>query len=355
MLNKKPKIIVAMSGGLDSSIAAWLLQKKGYEVFGIFLRLTSSDEQEEAARRVCRYLNIKFYPINLRAKFKQKIINYFLDSYACGLTPNPCIKCNYVIKFGELLRIARELDINLLATGHYVRKKTTKIKGKIVYRLFRAKDKSKDQSYFLYRLNQKQLAHTIFPLGDYLKSDLKKIAQKNNIPYFQKESQDICFLQENGHIIDHKIFLQKHLKLKPGPIKLLGNNKIIGKHKGLPLYTVGQRKGVEVGGIGPFYVAGFDYKKNILYVVPGDNLSALWQKEFKVNELNWIGGPPKFPLACQVMIRYRHQAAECIVDINKKNKNQCIIKLKRPERAITPGQSAVFYNKDEVLGGGIIV
>ena len=182
-----------MSGGLDSSMAAWLLQQKGYEVFGILLRLTNDEESEEAARRVCRFLNIKFYPVNLKAKFKREIINYFLDSYACGLTPNPCVKCNYLIKFGELLRLARELNINLLATGHYARKKAIKKNKKIIYKLFRAKDTSKDQSYFLYRLNQKQLAHTLFPLGDYNKIELKKIARKRNIPYFKKESQDICF------------------------------------------------------------------------------------------------------------------------------------------------------------------
>ena len=194
-IKNNKKAVVAMSGGVDSSVAACLLKKQGYEVMGLFMRLglANSEESEAAARTVCGQLGIKFYPINLAAKFKQEIINYFLDSYKKGLTPNPCVKCNRLIKFGELFKIAKDLGADYLATGHYIC-----LRRKFSISVFRGKDKNKDQSYFLYNLMQGQLKHILFPLGKYTKTEIRKIADKEKLSYIKKESQDVCFLNKDG-------------------------------------------------------------------------------------------------------------------------------------------------------------
>ncbi len=373
MKRRKGKVLVAMSGGVDSSAAAVILKKQGYEVTGMFMRLgvENQDKSEAAARLVCTKLNIKFYPINLSYKFRKEVIDYFLNSYSSGLTPNPCVKCNQMIKFKELLRIAQELSMDYLATGHYVKNKKFPLKadqplaGKIpvcagrknkktIYKLYRGKDKEKEQSYFLYGLTQEQLAHILFPLGDYTKKQVKDMADKEKLPYLVKESQDVCFLSG-----DHNKFLKEHLNLKPGPIKTLTGKKI-GQHQGLPLYTIGQRKGVEIGGIGPFYVAKCDYKTNTLYVVENGNDPALYSNKLIAQNVNWIAGEePKMPLHCEAVIRYRHKVTQCQVRKLKSRKlkverDEYSVKFSQPQRAITPGQSVVFYWGQEVLGGGII-
>lgn len=344
---KKKKVIVAMSGGVDSSTVAYLLKKQGHEVRGIFMRLgTGQEESEAAARRVCQQLGIKFYPVNLVAKFKKEVVDYFIASYEQGLTPNPCIKCNQVIKFGELWQIAQEQECDYLATGHYAKI----IKNKI----FKPKDKDKDQTYFLYNLNQEQFKHILFPLGDYLKSEIRKIADKNKLPYLKKESQDICFLNKNGKIINHNDFLREHIQAKSGLIKTLKNNKL-GKHQGLPFYTVGQRRGIAIGGKGPFYAVQMDYKFNILYVTDDANDPILFSDSLIAKNVNWISGDePKMPLQCEAIIRYRHQPVRCKIEKTRGRPLIYKIKFDESQRAITPGQSVAFYQGNELLGGGVI-
>lgn len=415
----KKKVVIAISGGVDSSAAAFLLQKQGYEVIGMFMKLAPLDskhltgfgvdqnDSEASARRVCQKLNIKFYPINFIARFRKEVIDYFADSYAQGLTPNPCVKCNQMIKFGSLLEQAKRINADYLATGHYsrnveritprmLRKTGQAHNAKPVYKLFRGKDNDKDQSYFLYNLTQKQLKRVLFPLGGYTKAQIRKIADKEKLPYLIKESQDICFLKS-----DHNDFLKEHIKLKPGPIVALtphrrqgfggqaspspvpvpsevaGKNErgrvregvIVGEHQGLPLYTIGQRKGVEIGGVGPFYVAKCDYKTNTLYVVSGRDDPALYKDELIAKDVNWIAGhEPELPFECEAVIRYRHKPVKCKVALTpspsppailrdtsrERGAKYYLVKFNKPQRAITPGQSIVFYNKDEVLGGGVI-
>ncbi len=370
------KVIVAMSGGVDSSVAAFLLQNKGYDVMGVFMRLgVDQGSAEDAARRVCQKLGIKFYPFNIAPNFKKEVIKYFLDSYEQGLTPNPCIKCNKFIKFGELLKLADQLGAEFLATGHYVKNQKSKIKN--LNRLLRGNDQSKDQSYFLYNLTQDKLKRILFPLGNYRKEEVKKIAKKNNLPVQESESQDVCFLQG-----DHNDFLREKINLKPGKIILIndektqrknvpspfqgeGQGEVVGEHKGLPLYTVGQRRGVEIGGTGPYYVVRVDYKNNILYVSKDRDDPLLYTDKLTSVDTNWVSGnEPKLPFKCKAVIRYRHKPVECIISkiklpeafgrLREANNSAYLVELKKPERAVTPGQSVVFYKGDEVLGGGII-
>ncbi len=355
-MKKKKKVLVAMSGGADSSVSAFLLQKRGYEVMGVFMRLGLDEQREsraeDAARNVCQKLGIKFYPFDLSLKFKKEVIDYFVESYSHGFTPNPCVKCNKKIKFGELLKLAQQLNFDYLATGHYVINKKSKIHilpivEKKRNKLLKSKDNIKDQSYFLYNLTGEQLQKIIFPLGKYTKEKIKKIAKNNNLPVLEGESQDICFLSG-----DHNDFLRRKIKAIVGEIKTL-DGKIIGKHQGLPFYTLGQRRGIEIGGTGPYYVVKMDYKNNILYVSNNKDDPALYSKEFVVDNVNWINSDlEKLPLKCEVVIRYGHKPINCIVF---KKGDKYLVKLNKSERAITPGQSAVFYHNKEVLGGGVIM
>lgn len=349
MKKQKKKAVIAVSGGVDSAVAGLFLKKAGFEPIGIYMRLNAGfNEGESAARAVCQKLNIKFYPLNLTGQFKKNVIRYFLDEYGQGATPNPCVRCNKLIKFKELLRITDELGADCLATGHYILKiPNYALQALNQIKLYRGADNEKDQSYFLYNLTQQQLKRILFPLGEYTKEEVRKIADKAGLPYLKKESQDICFLQG-----DHNDFLRAKLKLIPGPIKTM-DGKIVGEHQGLPLYTIGQRKGIEIGGIGPFYAAKTDYKTNALYVVSDKDDPVLYQDEFILKDVNWISGiEPELPFKCETIIRYRHQPVKCV--ITAKNGYEYIVKLKEPQRAITPGQSAVFYNGDELLGGGVI-
>ncbi|MFA6393760.1 MAG: tRNA 2-thiouridine(34) synthase MnmA [Patescibacteria group bacterium] len=370
--NKKAKkIIVAMSGGVDSSVSALFLKKAGFNVEGLYMKLPGADSGSLlAAEEVAKKLGIKFHAIDMEKKFRKEIIGYFLKSYKRGITPNPCVRCNQRIKFGELLKTAKKLGGDFLATGHYIQLpiNKSKVRLKKPIKLLKAKDVLKDQSYFLYTLSQNQLAKVIFPLGGMLKEEVKKIAEEAGLPNMKNESQDICFLYCDGKAVQHNDFLRKNLKLKSGPIMLLekeidektGERKAVrltsGKnlveHQGLPLYTIGQRREIRIGGTGPYYAARFDMKKNILYVVKNFDDPVLFQDGLIAKGVSWITGiAPKMPLKCEVVIRYRHAPIKC--EVIRKG-NSYIVKFKKPQRAITPGQSIVFYKGREVLGGGEI-
>ena len=368
------KVIIALSGGVDSSVAAILLKNQGYQVEGVFMRLgiATDNQAEKNARTVAKKINIKFRAVDLSKEFKKKIIDYFISEYEKGRTPNPCVECNREIKFGILLDKILEMGGDYIATGHYVSlkhklqstnvpNKTQNTKHKVNYKLLKAYDKDKDQSYFLYNLNQKILKKCLFPLGEYTKDEVRKIAGKYKLGIygknetlkgkfhgeFQKESQEVCFIQ-NKYYGD---FLKKHLKLKAGEI-VDENNNILGKHKGLPLYTIGQRRDIGIGGTGPYFVIGMNKKKNQLVVSSNKNDKKLFSKKIIIKKVNWISGKaPKLPLKIKAKARYRMNECSAIVD---KIKNKYIIKFSKPQRAVMPGQSIVFYKNDEVLGGGVI-
>ena len=357
MPKKKQKVALAMSGGVDSSVAAALLKKQGYDVIGIFMHFWSDPHYakkqtmankccsltaHEDARRVAEILKFQLYTMNLNQDFKKYIVDNFLSQYQQGLTPNPCIRCNQFIKFGLFWQKAQALSAKFIATGHYAQTKKDK-KG---YHLLEGKDKAKDQSYFLYRLNQNILSHCLFPVGKYKKEQVRKLAKKFNLPVFEKrDSQEICFVPEK----EHYEFLARYLKLKPGDI-VTTENKKIGQHKGLPFYTIGQRKGIELSG-GPWYVVDLNIKKNQVLVTNNPQDKQLFSDIMYVKDLNWIQ-KIKLPAKLEVRIRYLHKNQKALIS---QEKNLIKVQFVQKQRAITPGQSAVFYKKDEVLGGGIII
>lgn len=358
-LGRNKKVLVAVSGGVDSAVAAKILIDQGYDVSGIFLnfwRDNSSPKSENKccsleaqldAKKVCLKLGIPFYTFDFSSKFKKAVVDNFLNEYSQGKTPNPCVICNREIKIGGLLKYAQGLGFDFLATGHYV--KVIKEKGQV--KMMRGKDKNKDQSYFLYSLNTKQLAKLIFPLGDLRKIQVRKIARQAGLAVATKsDSQEICFISGKRH----NDFLKKYLKLKKGEIRLWPSGEKLSEHQGLPLYTIGQRRGVEIGGTGPYYAAKFDNAKNILYVVKNFSDPILYQKSMEVENLNFLKPYSKWgDKKADILIRYRHKTVGGIVSYNKK-RGIAVVDFFRRQRAITPGQSAVFYNKNEVLGGGVI-
>lgn len=356
--NTKKTVCVAMSGGVDSSIAAYLLKKKGYQVIGIFLKFWSSSSQNlkenkccsiesvEDARRVANKLAIPLYTLNFEDIFKNKIVDDFILQYLKGKTPNPCIRCNLYIKFGKLLDVAKSYGADYLATGHYIKN----IKSNNKYKLFRAKDKNKDQSYFLYNLTQDQLKYLLFPLGNYLKKEIKEMAQKQKLVNYQKkESQEICFVPNKFY----GDFLKSIIKLNKGNI-INASREIIGEHDGLAQYTIGQRKKISnFKKPGPYYVIKKDFKNNNLIVSRDANDSKLFKNKLTANKVNWISGkPPKIKEKIKAQIRYQHQPTDAKLQINN---NQVIVNFSSPQKAITPGQSVVFYKNSQLLGGGVII
>jgi len=360
----KLKILVALSGGVDSAVATQLLVNEGHDVSAVFLRLWQESEEEsiekknnfenhissdlacQDAKKIAQKIGVPFFCLDLSLEFKQKVVDYFLFEYESGRTPNPCVVCNREIKLGLLFKQALALAYDFLATGHYLR--TAKNNdGSIA--VFKAKDKLKDQSYFLYNLNQSQLKNLYFPLGNYTKDEVKELANKFGlITANKKESQDICFITGL-----HSDFLKKHLKLVLGDIKLKETGKTIGRHQGLALYTLGQRKGIDIGGDGPYYVAEKDIKNNILWVASALDISFLEKKEFIVRDLNWLSGEaPKSSRTCQVAIRYSQEAVAARVSPYEAGAVK--VELVKAIRAIASGQSAVFYDKQKLLGGGVI-
>jgi len=338
------EVICAMSGGIDSSVAAALLKKAGFDVSGVFMKLVDSprfEASEKKAREISRALNVPFFVLNLKKEFKKRIIDSFLREEKMGNTPNPCIDCNKEIKFGLLFNKAGKSKKDFFATGHYVRLKERKNK----IHLLMGKDKEKDQSYFLWRLNQRQLKKAIFPVGHYRKREVRLLAEQFNLPVLnRKESQEVCFIPAEVNK-----FLKKRLGKKPGKI-LDGQNGIVGKHQGLWFYTIGQRKGLGLPG-GPYYVLDKNLKKNTLIVTKDEK--ELFKKELIAKNINWVSGKaPSFPLKVKVKIRYRHKAVLAKVKLIRGKKVKVV--FAKPQRAVTPGQSVVFFKGEELLGGGII-
>ncbi|MCF7836684.1 tRNA 2-thiouridine(34) synthase MnmA [Candidatus Gracilibacteria bacterium] len=352
------KILVAISGGVDSAVVAALLKKQGHEIIGVHLKFWNENfqpknsdklpankccslEASEAARSVAAKLEIPFYVLNFQKDFKKKVVDYFLATYAKNKTPNPCMMCNREIKFGKLLQKMRELGCTKIATGHYAR-----IRGE---KFLRGIDEEKDQSYFLSRLTSKKLKHILFPLGGMRKVEVKKLAQKFGFEKIggKKESQGTCFFAEK----EPRDFLLRNLPKKLfrlGKIRTV-DGKVVGKHKGLPLYTIGQRRGVELGGMSePYFVARFDFKKNELIVAPDRELFA---KNLRAKKLSWFGNPPKNGMKMLAQIRYRSPAASGKIFLKK---NRISFEFDEPIRAITPGQTVAFYRGQTCLGSGEI-
>jgi tRNA-specific 2-thiouridylase len=396
----KEKVAVAMSGGVDSGVAAALLVEKGFKVLGFHLHLWAeefdeeflkklggrwenkccSTESLEAARKTAGKLGIPFYVLDYAQDFKKIVVDYFLDEYKKGRTPNPCVVCNRFIRFGKLLEYIRGLGCEYLATGHYVRKfKAKSSKLKATYHLLQGVDKKKDQSYFLWTLTQDKLGHLLFPIGEFYKEKVRQIAREKRLPVASRpESMEVCFTPEQ----DYRAFIRRQIPeaIVPGEV-VNTKGQVIGKHFGLPLYTIGQRKGfrievgsekLEVRGV-PLYVVGIDVKKNQLVVGRGEESE---RREFMVGEVNWINPNVKCQMSnvkCHVKIRHQGEMLKAKLKIkNEKVK----IELEEAVRGVTPGQSAVFYKKlldagclpassreasragqlsdFEVLGGGVI-
>ncbi len=345
--SKKSVVFVMMSGGVDSSVAAYLLKKQGYKVIGYFIKGYNVDgcqeKESEDARRVVEYLDIPFYVVDLEKEYKKLVVDYTVRSYKEGITPNPDVMCNKEIKFGLFFKKAVELGADYVATGHYVRL----AQREKIFSLFAAKDKNKDQSYFLWTLNQNQLKCCLFPIGDYKKSVIRKIAKKAGLPTAEKkDSQGICFLGK----IQMEDFLKKFISPKKGKIVNLEGEKI-GEHQGVYFYTIGQRHGLGIAGKHPFYVAEKDAVNNVIKVAEGREDQSLFKKEAYLKMVNWISGQvPREKLEVLARVRYRQPIFEGIFypGIGR-------LEFKNPQKFVAPGQSAVLYNrKGEMLGGGII-
>ncbi len=339
------EILVGLSGGVDSAVTVKLLQGQGFLVKGVFLKMLPENDLKRA-EILAKQLGIELFVEDLADVFQKEVIETFVKNYQKGLTPNPCVHCNPKIKFKHLLAVADKLNIDLVATGHYA--KIKKVGSDFI--LEKGEDKIKDQSYFLSRLNQQQLARIKLPLGAFQKTEIKNIAKKNklSIPKII-ESQDVCFLVNGMKTID---FLKKHSSREEfieGDI-VDENGVVVGRHKGLLGYTIGQRKGLDLGG-GPFYVIGKKNKENILLVSRDRN--DLNSKEVVFSDVNWINEPPKKEKKYQAKIRSQMKEVEVIVE--KSGENSWKIKsLKDDFWAVAPGQAVVVYDKDRVVGGGII-
>jgi tRNA-specific 2-thiouridylase len=365
---KKKRVIVAMSGGVDSSVAAALLKEQGYEVIGITMCFSTyggsafsgnladslgrrpnccSIKSIEDARRVAHKLGIRHYVLNMQKVLEEKVIKDFCQEYIKGRTPNPCIRCNQFIKFGALLKKAFSLEADYLATGHYariVKAPSSKLQAPN-YLLKKAKDLKKNQTYFLYRLKQRQLKHILFPLENYTKEGVRRLAKEFGLTVAEKlASQEICFLAD----MDYRQFLKsRKIEIKPGPI-LDKNANMLGQHKGIAFYTIGQREGLGIAKGYPLYVSRIEAGENKIFV--GKKKEAC-KREFLVKEPNFIIKPKKNKIALNVQIRYNHPVTSAKIEILG---NKIKVKFLKPQFAITPGQSAVFYDNDVVVGGGII-
>lgn len=356
----KDRIVIAMSGGVDSSATAAILKERGYDVIGIAMHIWNYSEETgdspgsccsmrdiADARGVAERLKIPFYVLNLKKEFKKEVIDYFISEYMTGRTPNPCVLCNQKLKFDILMKRSSELNASLVATGHYA--EVVKDNKSMRYTIKRGMDKRKDQSYFLFNLTQDQLKRIILPLGRYLKSEVRELARTFGLKTSEKtESQDICFIPDNNY----PSFIQKMVdkeRITEGEI-VNTDGKVIGHHRGIPFYTIGQRKGIGISSGKPIYVIQIDTINNRIVVGEENNLE---KREFYVEDVNWCLIPSeKDGFDAAVQIRYRHSPAEAtIIPIGK---DRVKVEFRKAQRAITPGQAAVFYQGDLLIGGGWI-
>jgi tRNA-uridine 2-sulfurtransferase len=352
------KIVVGISGGVDSAVAALLLKQQGFDVIGVFMQNWESENEDphctaeqdlSDARAICDQIGIPLTTVNFAKQYWDQVFQYCLDEFAKGRTPNPDIWCNREIKFKVFLEHALKLGADKLATGHYAR-----IHHDQEYQLVKGLDPTKDQSYFLYTLNQNQLSHSVFPLGEMKKTKVREIALKHNlINYNKKDSTGICFIGERNF----KTFLQEFLLAQPGDIQTTDGKKI-GRHDGVMFYTLGQRKGLNIGGVRntndeAWYVLKKDVKNNVLIIGQGHDHPLLFSDSLTCDQLHWVSGKtPSTPLKCTAKTRYHQQEQDCI--ISKINDDLLKVTFEQSQRAITPGQSVVFYLGEICLGGGTI-
>ncbi|WP_256760338.1 tRNA 2-thiouridine(34) synthase MnmA [Cohnella sp. WQ 127256] len=354
----KVRVVVGMSGGVDSSVTALLLKRQGFDVIGVFMKnwddtdefgVCTAEEDAEDVRRVCNQIGIPYYTVNFEEEYQDKVFKYFLEEYRRGRTPNPDVMCNREIKFGEFLQKALDLGAEVIATGHYARVELRE--GK--YELLRGIDTNKDQSYFLHALNQSQLARAMFPIGHLNKPDVRKIADEAGLATAKKkDSTGVCFIGERNF----KEFLSQYLPAKPGNMVDLVSGEIKGRHDGLMYYTLGQRQGLGIGGSGngePWFVANKDLESNTLYVVQGDTHSSLYSSALTATEVNWISPVlPTTSIRCTAKFRYR-QPDQGVTLIPQDN-GTYLVEFDIPQKAITPGQAVVFFDGEVCLGGGTI-
>ncbi|WP_067931809.1 tRNA 2-thiouridine(34) synthase MnmA [Alicyclobacillus kakegawensis] len=354
---RRTRVVVGMSGGVDSSVAAWLLKQQGYDVIGVFMKnwddaddigACTAAEDFEDVRRVCHHIGIPYYSVNFEREYMDRVFTYFLEEHRKGRTPNPDVLCNREIKFKELLSTAMQLGADYLATGHYAQIRRTPDGSRLV----RSADKNKDQTYFLYMVNHQALDKTLFPIGGLEKPRVRRIAEEAGlVTARKKDSTGICFIGERNF----RTFLSHYLPAQPGEMRTLSGQRI-GTHQGLMYYTIGQRKGLGIGGRGsgePWFVVGKDVKNNVLYVEQGHDHPALFSEGLLASDLHWVAGyPPAARFSCTAKFRYRQDDQP--VQVEQVNGSTWRVMFASPQRAITPGQSVVFYDGDVCLGGGII-
>lgn len=357
--HSQTKVIVGMSGGVDSSVSALLLMQQGYQVEGLFMKNWDEDDGTEYctakddladAQSVCDKLGIHLHTANFAAEYWDNVFEHFLEEYKAGRTPNPDILCNREIKFKAFLEYAEVLGADLIATGHYVRRGERN--GKT--RLLKGLDNNKDQSYFLHQVGQPEIEKTLFPVGELEKPDVRKLAEAHDlVTHNKKDSTGICFIGERRF----SDFLKQYLPAQPGIIETPNGDKI-GEHTGLMYYTIGQRQGLLIGGLKnypeePWFVAGKDLERNVLIAVQGKQHDLLFTDWLIANEIFWINGEePALPHHCKAKVRYRQADQDCIIE--RQGDNGYLLRFNDPQRAVTPGQSVVIYNDDICLGGGVI-
>jgi tRNA-specific 2-thiouridylase len=349
------KVVVGMSGGVDSAVAALLLKRQGHEVVGLFMKNWEDDDDDEYcstredlldAASAADVIGIDLEAVNFSAEYKERVFAEFLREYAAGRTPNPDVLCNAEIKFRAFLDHAMRLGAEKIATGHYA---SVVLEGE-QYRLLRGRDNTKDQSYFLHRLTQEQLARVMFPVGELKKTEVRRIALEAGLPnHAKKDSTGICFIGERPF----REFLNRYLPKVPGPMKT-SEGKIVGEHIGLAFYTIGQRKGIGIGGAGEaWYVAGKDLKSNTLVVVQGHDHPLLMKRTLSAADAAWVAGSaPQAPSTHTAKTRYRQADAPCT--LSKVLDSEIRVDFASPQRAVTPGQSVVLYDGEVCLGGGVI-